>query len=128
MMVARCSIAMAILALASSATSAPSRVQITGIYSDLRYIKEAGDLVGTEVFIVNGGTVVYLQEAEGSPTDPVVAPSELNGNRITFSVPGSRFGDWDGVITKSGVDFSCKAAAPDCRPLHLPRKNSYWQG
>ena len=53
--------------------AAEKSARITGIYSDLRYHEEAGDLLGTEIFIVYaaGGYTAFVQSAEGEPEEAV---------------------------------------------------------
>jgi hypothetical protein len=62
-----------------SAAGAP----VAGVYSDLKYIREAGDLVGREIFIVFGGDFGYfavIQCAEGWPGRPVLVAAKVEGS------------------------------------------------
>jgi hypothetical protein len=52
--VIRVAIAAACTVVGAAVVTAQSRVQITGVYSDLRYNAQGGDLLGMEVFIVAG--------------------------------------------------------------------------
>jgi hypothetical protein len=66
--------------------------QLTGLYSNLEYNEEGGDLVGMEVYLVRGATglVAVVQCAGGGPTDPMVVPVEAAGERIRFRLPEGR--------------------------------------
>jgi hypothetical protein len=120
-----------------SARAQPKQ-QIAGIYSDLAYNKESGDLNGTEVFIVLGaGTdahyVAFVQESEGQPADPVIAPVVEKGGKVSVR---ARFADnifqFDGKISKTGFDgtltMESRGGKMSTEPFHLLRKKSYWEG
>ncbi len=66
-------------------------LQITGIYSNMRYVERAGDVVGMEIFIVGGVDSYYatVQIAEGAPNPPVVVKVEVRGSSIEFILPDS---------------------------------------
>jgi hypothetical protein len=106
----------------------------TGIYSDMSFNRESGDLSGVEIFILytRDGPMVYFQDAEGSPNTPVVVPASFKGSTLAFILPERRgysgkfigtlvgdrlMGRFDsGQISKTGkVDFILK------------RGLSYWQ-
>ena len=80
----------AIVVVSGPVEASEQKVRITGIYSDLYYNREDGDLGGTELFIVGLGELGYaafIQHWEGGTRMPVVVPVEVNGNKVTFSVP-----------------------------------------
>jgi hypothetical protein len=60
-------------ALADGTKAAP---RVTGFFSDMTWVEEAGDVVGMEVFIVysshgmSGQHWAYVQIAEGLPSEP----------------------------------------------------------
>lgn len=63
--------------------------KITGIYSDMAFNKEGGDVLGIEIFVMftRSGYWVVFQDAEGSPSEPVMVAAEIKNNEITFSLP-----------------------------------------
>jgi hypothetical protein len=77
---------------ATALASTRDPAHIVGTYSDIRYIEEAGDVVGTEINITFNGTSYQasLEIAQGSAGDPIT-PSEIkvDGKRISFSIPQS---------------------------------------
>jgi hypothetical protein len=77
-----------IFALPVSAETTKARV--TGFFTNMQYIAEAGDMVGMEVWIVyaRGGHWATVQLAEGAPDRPVVVPVEVSDRRISFALPG----------------------------------------
>jgi len=101
----------------------------------MHYIQEAGDVLGTEVWIVYGGDRYYatVQIAEGSPIPPVVVPVEVSGSRVKFTVrepfvdqDGKPAPDlaiaFDGTVTRAGLSGTMGSER-----LDLKRRNSYWQ-
>ncbi len=107
------------------------RIQITGVYSNLDYIKEAGDVVGVEIFILSGGSGYFatVQVAEGAPGDPLLVPIEVNGTNIDISFPsdsdiGRDLGNYHGKITVQGLSGKFEK---ETERTFLKRKKSYWQ-
>ena len=106
--------------------------QIAGIYTDMRYVAEAGDLLGIEIFIVpsEGAQqyVAFVQEAEGVPTEPVVVPVIQKNGRISIAAKfnGANW-KFDGTITKMAFDGTLTIDAGKPERIHLRRKKSYWE-
>jgi hypothetical protein len=115
---------------------APSQQQIAGIYSDLSYNRESGDLNGTEIFIVPsaGGTAwaAFVQEAEGGPENPVVVPVVRKGDVVSIRAHMENYTvQFDGRIGAKGFDGKLTTEAngkKTTEPFHLRRKKSYWEG
>src|SRR5262249_5426273 len=84
-------------------SSTESNAEISGIYTDMYYVDEAGDLLGMEVFIVGarGGYYATVQIAEGSPDPPLVVPVSDTNNQIEFTLP--EYGHYKGVISAKGL-------------------------
>ena len=131
------------LALGVIGEAGGAQVKITGIYSDLHFIAEAGDLLGTEIMIVpaRGGEewVVFHQHWEGYPRFPVVVPASVKRDRITFEVryppeedekpePAT---EYEGRITTAGFEgirrYPLANGTMAKEPVKLPRKKSYWE-
>jgi hypothetical protein len=109
-----------------------AKIAVSGIYSDLKYIPEAGDLLGTEIFIVYGGDsghFAFIQCSEGWPGRPVLVGAKIEGTRVELSAhhdnesqcPKAKF---IGTITRSGLKGTFEG---QLEPTTLPRKKSYWQ-
>lgn len=121
-----------ILTLVSFNTMAASPMKVTGMYSDLHYIAEAGDILGMEVFIVFGGEQGYfavLQCAEGSPSKPVMVAATVRGMEVELAphddpdshCPKAKF---NGIVTSDGLRGKFEGTE---YPGWLKRKQSYWQ-
>jgi hypothetical protein len=110
------------------ADASDRKVKVTGIYSDLAYNQEGGDVLGTELFIVlsRQGYYVLFQSSEGEPSVPVLVKAKVSGSSITFELPSEADprGEFVGKITNDEVIGSFKANG---QTIHLKRKNSYWQ-
>lgn len=107
------------------------RIQITGMYSDLYHVPEAGDVVGLEIFVVYGGDCYYatVQIAEGVPEPPVLVKLQITGSSIEFSLPVhagslSELGKFKGKITATGLTGKFEK---ETTSRVLKRKKSYWQ-
>ena len=103
--------------------------QITGIYSNMRYVERAGDVIGMEIFIVGGVDSYYatVQIAEGAPEPPVVVKVEVKGSRIEFTLPnnsGVNLGRFTGRISAAGITGKFQHAQ---KAQALNRRKSYWQ-
>lgn len=128
--------AAAVVVMSGPVEASEQKVRITGIYSDLYYNREDGDLGGTELFIVGAGELGYaafIQIWEGGTTMPVVVPVQVNGDKVTFSVPAPSLGEgqYQGHITQNGFVGSWRHRLAGGGftedPIHLRRKKSYWQ-
>lgn len=126
------------LALLPTATQAADKpAPITGIFSDLYYNKEGGDLLGTEVFIVpdgDQGYIAFVQAAQGTISKPVVVSVHVNsGRRISFIVPAPSDAEGSYMLqaNDNGVDgtrtYHRANASTANEAIHLKRKPSYWE-
>lgn len=113
-------------------TAKPARVQLTGIFSSLKYGAESGDVGGMEIFIMLVGTSEYratVQIAEGVPGEPSLVPVTVTGNTIEFSFPegsdlAKGLGTFRGTITAAGLNGKFQLSE---EKVFLKRKASYWQ-
>jgi hypothetical protein len=103
-------------------------VKLTGMFSDLTYNTEGGDLLGEEIFVVttNKGYQVIYQQSEGEPQVPVVVPATMMGHALSFTVPAevSGVGTFTGTVHAHDLTGTFSGSGMKVR---LVRKNSYWQ-
>jgi hypothetical protein len=106
----------------------PSRPKVTGIYSDMRYSQESGDVIGQEVFIIfsKSGYFAILQLSEGEPSPPLVVPAKVAGSSVTFTVPTEMDarGTFKGNVSGNHLVGSFSGSG---QKIDLERRNSYWQ-
>lgn len=113
---------------ARSSDATPPSLKMTGMFSDMRFNSEGGDVLGQEIFIVysKSGYFAILQSSEGEPGKPVIVPVTLKGASVSFRVPADLDprGEFHGVISQNELvgTFSGNGQA-----INLKRKNSYWQ-
>jgi len=108
--------------------------RVTGIYSDMAFNKESGDVSGIEVFVVfsREGFQVIFQDAEGSPSVPVVVTAVVKGSNISFDLPerNGYSGKFVGRISNGKLVGSFLAGAVGKEgksEITLKRGKSYWQ-
>jgi hypothetical protein len=114
-----------VVMLAIASSSGQQQPKVTGFFTDMHYIPEAGDVVGTEVWIVYARDKFYatVQDAEGEPDPPVVVPVEVSGSRIKFTIREQNvILNYAGTVTRSGLALSLNG-----NKRTLKRGNSYWQ-
>ncbi len=121
-------IALLLLAtLLATSVEGARKVRLSGIFSDLRYVEEAGDLLGYEVWIVpsNEGYFAVVQIAEGYPAPPEVVLVTVKGNQLEFALEnGLRF---QGTIDQSGLRGTFHSQSLGHQKVFLKRGKSYWQ-
>jgi hypothetical protein len=73
---------------------------VEGIYSNVAYIEEAGDVVGTEVIIRRQARdyMVSFRNSEGVPGRRFIVPLTVRGNEIRFTIPPDT-----GILVRGGV-------------------------
>jgi hypothetical protein len=136
----RCSLAAAlaisVVLLTQAYSAEEQKPRVPGIYSDLAFNNDAGDLLGTEMFIIPIGHseyVAFFQCWGGESTQPVTVPVKVNGDAISFTVrsPSCGVGAYKGRISKNAFDGTVTRRLTDgsskTEPVHLKRKQSYWQ-
>ena len=106
---------------------------VTGVFSNLRYNENGGDVLGLEVLLIytKAGYMAVIQVAEGVPEVPVVVPVEVDGSQIAFSFPagGARLqfrGNVGSTTLEGRFDNGAFAASPQGLVV-LRRGKSYWQ-
>lgn len=117
-------------------SSAQQQPKVTGFFTDMHYIPEAGDVLGSEVWIVyaRGQYWATVQMAEGEPDPPQVVPVEVAGARVKFSTrtplissTGKPVPDlvmeYSGTVSKAGLTLSIQGN----QATLLRRRSSYWQ-
>jgi hypothetical protein len=74
--------------------------RITGVFGDLHYVEQAGDVIGTEIIIsrTKSGYQVIFQEAEGEPGPVDTVLATVKGDSLFFELPpdSTRTYDADG--------------------------------
>jgi hypothetical protein len=122
--------------LAVSISGAQQQPKVTGFFTDMHYVPDAGDVVGMEVWIVSARDRFYaaVQDAEGEPDPPVVAPVEVSGLRVRFTVKKPAINTatitipavtthYSGTVSRSGLTISVEGKPGEL----LKRQNSFWQ-
>lgn len=116
----------------AAAAPSPPKQKITGIFSNLAFVPQAGDVVGAEIFLLQnayGGYVVLVQCADGKPGSPELLPATVDYPKLTFTIPKDSVsscpaGEFSGVLSVRGL--SGKLDGRDWSG-YLPRRKSYWQ-
>jgi hypothetical protein len=110
--------------------AAQASVRITGTYSDMGYVEESGDVIGTELRIVgtSGGYEATLQFAQGVPDGLIVVVVEASGNKISFSIPepSNYAGRFTGTIENGVLKGEFRYKSGEAESVKLPRHKSYW--
>lgn len=124
--VSLCVVALAcpLLLLGPGAATRPS---VTGIFSDMYFSPEGGDVVGTEVFIMytNKGYYATFQVSEGVPSVPALVRVSIDGVNVSFSVPDEQGGGvFRGHVTPDALVGAFDGGRGS---LTLKRGKSHWQ-
>lgn len=106
--------------------------KITGIFINLYYHEEGGDLLGEEIFMSYGGNGTYwvsVQCAQGGVRPPFITNAKIQGNEITFEIPDTDRhlcvpGRFIGTILIDRIEGVFTGT--DHRVV-LKRGSSYWQ-
>jgi hypothetical protein len=121
-------LALVVFSSAAAPASKQPKPKPTGMFSDMEYNDEGGDLLGTEVFITyaRDGYFVVYQSSEGEPITPVVVPATVSGTSIKFVIPNTADprGSFSGTIDTRELTGSFSGSK---EIIHLKRKASYWQ-
>ncbi len=119
------------LLLVSNLAFSATKTKVTGLFSDMHYISEAGDVIGTEVFIVYSDSAYYaiMQCAEGAPSKPVIVSALINGTTVKFEPHNDPLSHcpvatFTGQITPNGLRGTFEGTD---YPGLLKRRRSYWQ-
>lgn len=120
-----------VLLLLSSTGWGVSQPKVTGIFSNLHYIEEAGDVLGVEISIIysTSGYFAFIQCAEGAPSKPVLVVAKVNGNHIQLAShddPASHCpkASFSGKDTATGLQGTFDGTT---YPGFLKRRKGYWQ-
>ena len=108
--------------------------RITGVYSNMEYNKESSDVSGIEIFIVfsRDGFKVIFQDAEGSPSVPVIVPIVVKGSSVSFDLLDrvGYSGKFEGRISSGklvGKFLNSAIGKHGGEKIVLKRGKSYWQ-
>jgi hypothetical protein len=106
------------------------QVKITGTFSNIHFVKEAGDVLGYEIKIVYAGDAYQgaLQFAEGAPTELVIVKIHKDGNRISFSIPedNPNAGQFQGSVSTESLQGEFLFKSGGVEKVTLRRGKSYW--
>lgn len=128
-----------LLLTASIVLTAPTGLKVTGIYSDMYYNMEAGDVLGVEIFVLfsRDGYYVLFQDTTGMPSVPILVKAKIDGNRIKFTLPdrsgypSGYSGKFDGVIYRNELKGKFEdgqiSDTSGTSIFILKRRHSYWQ-
>lgn len=118
--------------IANAATCRP-----TGIFSDLYYNEEAGDLLGMEMEIIpdeRTGFKAFIQLAEGGAPFAIIVPLSIRNSHVEFTIPkeSSDYGGahFIGTLSCAGITGNwgdgMQGFAGGKEEI-LKRGKSYWQ-
>lgn len=116
-------------------TGAESKSGVTGFFSDMRYVREAGGVIGTEVWISYARDQYWacVETAEGEPNPPEVVAVDVSGSKIKFTIMKQRVDQNQNLLPEQRMDFTGTVSAAGItgtfngQDVVLKRRNSYWQ-
>jgi len=113
-----------------SSAEAQKLPQITGTYTNMQYVAEAGDVIGYEIKIVFTGDRFQgaLQIAEGVPGELMVVDVHSDNAKISFSIPdrSTYAGQFTGTIENAVLKGEFLFKNGGSEKVELPRGKSYW--
>lgn len=117
------------------ATGAEPKSGVTGFFSDMRYVREASGVIGTEVWISFARDQYWacVQTAEGEPNPPEVVSVDVSGSKIKFTIMKQRVDQQQNLLPEQRMDFVGTVNAAGItgtfngQEVNLKRRNSYWQ-
>lgn len=126
------SIALSLLLAGTLAPSVASpKPQETGLFSNMRYVPQAGDVVGAEIFVIydGGAYQALVQCAEGRMGQAQLLPAVVAFPDISFTIPPDSptlcpRGEFKGRLLREGIRGTIHGLS---WPGFLPRRRSYWQ-
>lgn len=109
--------------------------RITGVFTNMRYHDETGDVAGLEIFVVYTiyGYYAIVQQAEGGPEVPVVVKAVMADDSISFVLPreGNSRDRFKGRFISNTIVGCFESGAfahhTGSSQLILTRRKSYWQ-
>lgn len=113
-------------------SAAPPQVEprITGKYSNMQYVPEAGDVVGYELRIVYTavGLQGTLQVAEGVPGPLIIVDVVQNGSSVSFEIPGDTTfaGEFHGTVANGWLNGEFRFKEGSKETVALRKGKSYW--
>jgi hypothetical protein len=136
-------VALVCIALLAAPALDAGGIDVRGTFTNLRYSRESGDLLGAEIKIVpvtlrDGGPGQHeptfqgaLQIAEGEPSEIMVVRIRLDGSKISFEIPkpyplyggGTFAGSVEGTVIVGRFTF--RGAVGD--EVRLRRGRGYWE-
>jgi hypothetical protein len=132
-------VSLGLLLTISAASAQDATLKLSGIYSNLQYNSESGDLNGMEIMIVpapsSGGDVAwraFVQLAEGEAPSSDVVSLTVNTGRDALT---KNINAYQLVFTFAGVKYIGLVGSKEMQlraekgPMqHLLRGKSYWEG
>lgn len=116
-------------------TGAEPKSGVTGFFSDMRYVREAGGVIGTEVWISYARDQYWacVETAEGEPNPPEVVAVDVSGSKIKFTIMKQRVDQNQNLLPEQRMDFIGTVSAAGItgtfngQDVVLKRRSSYWQ-
>lgn len=109
---------------------ARSTPRITGTYSDMYYNSQGGDVLGTEIKIVNTrkGFQGVIQFSEGAPEELVVVDIQIKNGSVSFVIPESSpyAGEFTGTIGNGFLKGEFHYKSGGSNKVELKKGKSYW--
>jgi hypothetical protein len=130
-------VAGAIVLLCVGVAVGANTVRAAGVYSNLYFNKEGGDLLGAEILILPSrsptGFSALVQLAEGGAPFAILVPIRVTGTQVEFTIAAS--GPYDGLtftgaVTRSELTGEWSSGSVFADAGHrerLKRGKSYWQ-
>ena len=126
-----CSLVLATVFIEGAFAGEPlaGRSNPSGVFSNMTYDEESGDLDGFEFFFVysKSGYYVFYQYSNGVPETPMLTKLDIKDNTFEFAIPigGEFYGPFVGKFTATGVQGWFKNFPS--KLIKLTRGESYWQ-
>ena len=116
-------------------TGAQPKSGVTGFFSDMRYVREANGVIGTEIWLTYARDQYWacVQTADGQPNPPDVVTVDVSGSKIKFTIMKQRMDAQQNLLPEQRMDFAGTVTATGIsgtfngQDVNLKRKNSYWQ-